>query len=114
MVGRRFKRREIALLSILDECQDSTLHLAGSRATTPAGSEMLFDFCRLFERQLTFKRQQQPAFVRMSVGVKRRLLSPCIHADTSPSNSRASLSVARLTASITVDGLSSSRPAISR
>jgi len=52
-----FERREITLLSILDERQDSTLHLAGSSATTPAVSEMLFDFCCLFERQLAFKRQ---------------------------------------------------------
>src|ERR1700722_16059579 len=114
MLGRWFERREIALLSVLHECQDSTLHLTGSRTATPAVSEMLFDLRCLFGRQLTFKRQQKPVFVRMSVGAKRSLLSLCIHADTSPSNSRASFSVARLTASITVDGLSSSRPAISR
>ena len=47
IVGWWFERREITLLSILDECQDSSLYLARSRATTPAVSEMLFDLCNL-------------------------------------------------------------------
>jgi hypothetical protein len=69
-MGRWFEGREITLLSILDEYQDSTLHLTGSRATTPAVSEMLFDLCCFFRRQLTFKRQQKPVFVRVAVSAK--------------------------------------------
>jgi hypothetical protein len=69
-MGRWFKRGEIPLLSILDERQDSTLHLAGSRAATPAVSEVLFNLCRLLRGQLAFKGQKNLVFVRMPVSAK--------------------------------------------
>ena len=70
-VWRPFQQRQVSILTVFNEGENSALHFLRSRPAAPALTEVLFDLRNLLNWQFALKGQQNLIFIGMAVPIER-------------------------------------------